>query len=149
MRLLLEGIYALAACLAFGVVFRLSGGKLFWAALGGALGWLSFRFAQRWLDSDIACYFLATVVISGYAEYMARRFQAPASIYLVISLIPLVPGGGIYDTMEACMQGLAGEAAKTGLHTIGIAGALAVGIVLVSSTVRLLNKRRCNQDGNE
>lgn len=142
MRLLFECVCVLAACAAFGVVFRLRGGKLLWAALGGALGWLSFRITQRWLSSDIACYFLATVVVSIYAECMARRFRAPASIYLVISLMPLVPGGGIYDTMEICMHDLAGDAAATGLHTIGIAGALAVGIVLVSSTVRLLNKWR-------
>lgn len=141
MRLLFETACAFAACLAFGVVFHLRGGKLAGAAAGGALGWLAFRLAAYGLNSDIARYFAATVVVSIYAECMARRFRTPASLYLVIALIPLVPGGGIYDTMETCMLGSPQEAVATGLHTVGIAGALAVGIVLVSSTVQLFHKR--------
>ena len=143
MRLLFEMVCVFAACLAFGVVFHLHGAKMLWAALGGALGWLAFRLSQG--ASDITRYFIATVVVSAYAEWLARRHRAPASIYLVIALIPLVPGGGIYDTMEACMRGAAQEALATGMHTVGISGALAVGIVLVSSTVRLFYKYRAKR----
>lgn len=142
MKLFWEVFWSFCACLAFGVIFRLRGGKLFCAAFGAALGWLVFRLANRLPGSDIADYFLATIVISIYSEIMARLFRAPVSIYLAVALIPLVPGGGIYDTMEQCLIGNASEAARLGLHTIGIAGALAIGIVMVSSTVRILTHQR-------
>lgn len=142
MRLLLEVFWSFCACLAFGVIFRLRGGKLFYAALGAALGWLVFRLANQLPGSDIPDYFLSTVIISIYSEVMARVFRAPVSIFLAIALIPLVPGGGIYDTMEQCLFGNASEAAHLGLHTVGIAGALAIGIVMVSSTVRILTHKR-------
>lgn len=142
MALLLEVFYAFLACLAFGIVFQLRGCKLWCAAAGGGLGWLVYRLCGRLPDSGITSYFFATLVISAYAELMARRFRAPVSIYLAVALIPLVPGGGIYDTMEQCIQGNVTAALATGLHTVGIAGALAIGIVMVSSTVRIITQYR-------
>ncbi len=142
MKLLLEVFLSFCACLSFGVIFRLRGEKLVFAALGAALGWLVFRLANRLPGSNIPDYFLATIVISAYSEMMARFFRAPVSIFLAVALIPLVPGGGVYDTMEQCLLGNAAEAARLGLHTVGIAGALAIGIVMVSSTVRLLTHQR-------
>ena len=143
MEILLETIIAFCASMAFGVFCRLRmrRGKLLFAALGGALGWFVYRAFGGLFSSDIPCYFMATIAISIYSECMARYFRAPVSVYLVISLIPLVPGGGIYNTMLQCIEGSPMEALNTGLHTVGIAGALAIGIVMVSSTVRIFTHK--------
>lgn len=138
MEIALEGFWALCACVGFGVVFRLRGVKLALAAVGGAIGWVVYRVC----GSDILGYFVATLVIAAYAEFLARRSRAPASIYLAVALIPLVPGGGIYDTMEHCLAGDATGALATGLHTVGVAGALAIGIVVVSSLVRIVTHEK-------
>ena len=81
----------------------------------------------------------ATIVIAAISEYLARHMYAPATIFLAVSLIPLVPGSGLYDTMEYCISSQTMLASTTGLHTLGIAAALAMGIVVVSSTVRILS----------
>lgn len=148
MKLLLEILWALLACLAFGVAcgLRVKGGRLIFAAAGGAIAWAVFRLCGLAIGSDIACYFLATVVISVYSELMARKQAAPISVYLSISLIPLVPGGGIYNTMLQFISGSTTQAVETGLHTLGIAGALAIGIVTVSSTVRIFTHRAIRTD---
>lgn len=141
MLVALEGFWALCACVGFGVVFRLRGAKLALAAFGGALGWVVYRVC----GGEILGYFVATLVISAYSEFLARRSRAPASIYLAVALIPLVPGGGIYDTMERCLAGDVTGALTAGLHTVGVAGALAIGIVVVSSLVRIATHGRQNQ----
>jgi uncharacterized membrane protein YjjB (DUF3815 family) len=82
-------------------------------------------------------FFVATIAISIYSEIMARVHKAPVTGYLLVSLLPLVPGGGIYYTMEYCIIGNTEMFLETGIHTLGIAGALALGILLVSSFVRL------------
>lgn len=73
-----------------------------------------------------------------YAEIMARLLKAPATGFLVVGILPFVPGGGIYYTMEYCLSGDTQLFLSTGIHTFGVAGAVAVGLLLVSSLVRLL-----------
>ena len=84
-------------------------------------------------------FFIATVVITIYSEVMARIHKVPVTGYLLIALLPMVPGGGIYYTMEYCINGDMMNFMNTGIHTLGIAGALAIGILLVSACVRILN----------
>ena len=67
---------------------------------------------------------------------MARVRKYPAISYLVVSIFPLLPGAGIYYTINAFVQGHMNDFSKIGSHTIAIAGALAVGILIVSTTVR-------------
>ena len=75
------------------------------------------------------------------------------TVYLVISYIPLVPGGGAYYTMEYLVGGETQLAMETGIHTLFVAGAIAMGIVLVSSMTRILaaygRRRREKQESSE
>ena len=50
----------------------------------------------------------------------------------------MVPGGGIYYTMEYGIAGNTEMFLETGMHTLGIAGALALGILVVSTLARVL-----------
>ncbi|MEG0508169.1 MAG: threonine/serine exporter family protein [Eubacterium sp.] len=143
MTILLACFYAFSATVAFGIVFNIRGVTLIIAGIGGSLGWLVYSELNGVFINNIPQYFIATLAIAFYAEMMARRFKAPATIYLAASLIPLVPGGGIYYTMQYFINGELDAAIGTALHTLGIAGALAMGIIVVSSTLRIwLNLRR-------
>jgi uncharacterized membrane protein YjjB (DUF3815 family) len=132
----LQCIWAFLACIAFGLVYSMRGKTLLIASLGGALGWfvyLIFNFLNR----DILQFFIATVATAIYSEIMARLLKKPATEFQIVALLPMVPGGGIFYTMEYCVIGNDEMFMKTGLHTLGIAGALAMGILLVSSLFRI------------
>ena len=114
---------------------------------GGALGWLVYLLANLAGGNDLISYFLAAMAIAIYSEIMARIRKYPVTSYLVISFLPLVPGAGIYNTMEYAIQGNTEMFLSQGLHTLGIAGCIAVGVLVVSSTVRMvvtfkLNRRK-------
>lgn len=132
----IQCVCAFFACVGFGFLFNVRGRMIFTTALGGALGWLAYVLCS-FTASDIPRYFVATLVISIYAEVMARVDKVPVIVYLIIALLPLVPGSGMYYTMEYWLTGDEVAFVTTGSHTIMIAGALALGIVLVSSMVRL------------
>lgn len=133
---LLSCLAAMVACVGFCFTYNLKGSVIFTASLGAAIGWAVFQLLAP-VSNDIAQYFFATIVISIYSEIMARIFKAPVTVFLIIALLPLVPGGGIYYTMEYCINGNMDMFINEGVHTFFIAGALAVGIILVSSLVRL------------
>lgn len=138
MSILIPCFWAFCACAAFGAVMNLHGKTLLFASLGGAIGWFFYLLSGS-LHNDIMQYFVATIVISIYAEVMARTFKMPVTGFLLVAMLPMVPGGGIYYTMEYCVIGNNTMFIETGLHTLGIAGALAMGTLLVSSLVRLWN----------
>lgn len=108
------------------------------AATGGMLSWVFFV-ACAPLGNDLAQYLISTIIVSAYAEIMARVFKAPVTGFLTIGILPLVPGGGIYYTMEHCVLGETDLFIETGIHTLAIAGALAIGVLVVSSMVRLVH----------
>ena len=144
MQTLLPCLYAGAACVAFTFVFNIHGwGKLICGA-GGALGWLVYLLCGQ----SIPAAFLAAVSISLFSEVMARVRRCPVTGYLLVAFLPLVPGGGIYSTMEHALNGESSLFLSTGAHTLGVAGALAVGILMVSSLVRMYSALRRRRRSN-
>lgn len=140
MELLLPCLYSFMGCVGYCLVFNIRMRKrmLLLASFGGAVGWCVYLLCG-WLQNDITQSFAAILAVAAYSEIMARLQKSPATVYLIVGLIPLVPGGGIYYTMEYCINGDMMNFMNTGIHTLGIAGALAIGILLVSACVRILN----------
>jgi len=141
MTYLLPCLYAFVACVAFCVLFNIHTGIPICAA-GGALGWLVYLATAPLFQSDLLQSFVAAVVASAYAEIMARIRKCPVTGYLLVALFPLVPGGGIYYAMEHAINGETDRFLDVLLHTLGLAGSLAVGILLVSSLVRIASSLR-------
>ena len=132
-------LWAFLACLGFCVVMniRTVSGMLI-CCFGGALGWATYLLALLAGAGDLLGYFLAALVISAYAEVMARVRKCPVTSYLLISFFPLVPGAGIYYTMEYALQGNTQMFLSQGMHTLSLAGSLAVGVLVMSSAVRVI-----------
>ena len=133
---LLPCVYAFLACLGFSIVFNIKGAGALICCFGAALGWLAYLCVLPALGSDVAAAFFAAMVIAAYSEVMARLRRCPVSGYLMVALLPLVPGGGIYYSMSYCVQGDTQHFLSTLLHTFGMAAALAVGAMISSSVMR-------------
>ncbi|MDI3537197.1 MAG: hypothetical protein PWP30_1679 [Eubacteriaceae bacterium] len=139
-------LYAFGGSLAFAILMNIPKNKLVLAAFGGFIAQFTFILGHLYFDSTVISCFLATLSLAFYSEVMARQTASPATIYLVVSLIPLVPGSSIYYTMLYFVQGDTQTGIETGLYTLAIAGALSMGIIIVSSTSKLIH--RINQKRN-
>ena len=144
---LLPCLYAFLACIGFCVLFNIHGAGMFICAGGGMLGWLCYLLTAPLVHSDIIQSFFAALVISAWSEIMARLRKCPVTSYLLVALFPLVPGGGIYYTMEYALAGETAAFLESLLHTLGLAGALAVGVLLVASVARLFSARQSRRSG--
>ncbi len=144
--LILPCVYAFFASLGFAYLFNIHGFGTIVCGFGGMVGWLAYLLSAPFVHSVIIQSFFAGLAISVFSEVMGRVRKAPVTGYLLVAFFPLVPGGGIYYTMKYCMDGQTDLFISKGLETLGIAGALAAGVVLASSTVRLFtnfhNQRR-------
>lgn len=137
MREFIQCICAFTGSFGFGIIFNIKGKLLFLGALGGAVAWLSYLVSALFFSSDISAYFIAAMTVSLYSECMAVFLKTPVSMYLVTSLIPLVPGGLIFYTMQELIQGHLRSAANRGVYTFEIAGAIAMGVLIMSFLVKI------------
>ena len=85
------------------------------------------------------CCLFGTIFAAAYAEIMARIRKYPAISYLVIGLISLIPGSNIYYTAQQALQGNLDRFFQEGALLVVTAGVMAVGIILVSSTARIIH----------
>lgn len=120
------------ACAGFCVIFNIRGWGIPICCAGGALGWLVYLLFGR----TIPAAFLAAVFIGLYAEIAARLRRCPVTGYVLVALLPLVPGGGIYYAMRQAMTQQLDQFRLTMLETLGMATALAIGSMLSSSAFR-------------
>lgn len=136
-NLFLPVLCAFVACIGFAMIYNIHGPGILICAFGGALGWLVYLLSEPLLQSDISQTMAAAVVIAVYSEIMARIRRCPVTGYLLVAIFPLVPGAGVYHTMEHAVNGENQAFLDSFLHTLGLAGAIAVGVLLVSSLVRM------------
>ncbi len=129
---------AIVGCVGFAILFNVHGKGTILCILGGGLAWAVYGISAKYGNSDIFGYFCAALFAAAYSEVMARIRKCPATAYLVIAIFPLIPGASIYYTANHFALGNAAAFASRGKHTIAIAGALAVGILIVSTIFRLI-----------
>lgn len=128
---IIQVICAVIGSLGFSFIFHLKRDKLLVASVGGGLTWLFYLLVVHRVNGEFAAYFLATVFATFYAELMARVKKAPATIFVITALIPLIPGGSLYYTMEYLMQKDMGMMRSKAAETAMLALAIAMGITIV------------------
>lgn len=138
MNLFMPSFYSFVATLAFSVLFNIKGKNVWLSALGGGLSWFFYIFSLKFNVSEPLAFFYASVMVAIYSEIMARVRKCPVTTFIICGILPLVPGGGMYYTMLASVEGNVTKSLNTGLSTLTIAGAVAVGVILVSSLTRLI-----------
>ena len=124
--------------LGFGVLFHLRGKKLIIASLGGFLSWSVFLALAGLIPSEAIRYFLASAAVTVYAEVFARVLKTPTTTFLVVSLIPLIPGGALYYTMNYALNEQWSSFINQAFYTLELAFCLAVGIIAVTTLTRMV-----------
>ena len=88
---------------------------------------------------------LRELAVDLLAEMLARRQKAPAIIYALIGVVPLVPGAGLYRTMLALVLKDYASAAAIGVETVLISGCIALAIAIVTLFARHASVKRAQR----
>lgn len=139
---LMLNIGCFVGCIGFSVYFNIHGPGIVVCCLGGVLTWSAYLLALHLGVGVIYSNLLGGIVASVYAEIMARVRRFPAISYLVVSLFPLLPGAGVYYTMAYAVENNMTKFSAKGFETGAVAGALALGILLVSTAFRIWSNYR-------
>lgn len=133
-------VYAFLAALFFAVLYNVRGPLLFVTAFCGALGQMVYDWVGN--DSIVLQFLSATVVMAIYSEIFARVFKVPVMVILTVGILPIIPGAGLYNAINALLKGAFVDFRTYGLETLLAMGAMAIGIMLVTSVMQLVKSVR-------
>lgn len=140
MALTLLTVFAATAgyCLLINVPWRL----FLPAAAGGVLSWAVYLLLRVRIGSLFYLLILVGAVSAAYSELAAKLARAPATIFLIPALIPLVPGGYVYYMMSALVQGNPDGMRRYGQLTAEWAFGLAAGICVVAVLHQIFSREK-------
>lgn len=122
---------SVAFALLFGVPkrFYLSGG------ITGAIGWLVYCFTVNSTSTTVAT-FIGTVVVVLISRLLTVRMKCPITVFLIVGIFPLIPGGRVYYTIYYVVTEELNQAVQSGLGALKIAFAIVLGIAVMVSIPR-------------
>lgn len=127
----LQLIAAFLGSLGFCLVFQLRRKYLFPAALGGLLCWGVYLLFNDAASSVFLPALAASAFAALYAEVLARVMKAPVTLFFISAVIPLIPGGNLFNAMRSAVRSEWETASMHGSMTLQYAVGIALGICLV------------------
>lgn len=129
---------AFIGSMGFAMLFNIRGDKLISCAFGGLVSWSVCLGLGCFIEGEVVRFFIASMVLTLYAEIMARVRKSPDTIYIICAAIPLFPGGSLYNTMHLAAEGRWEEFSQTGMHTLLLAAAIAVGVICMMTLMHVI-----------
>ncbi len=128
----LKLVTAAMGSLGFSILFYLKPRRLPLATLGGFLSCGVYLLVQFFVGGELIPNLAGAFAGAIFSEIMARATKAPVPVYLLPCIIPLVPGGLLYRTMNHFIRGAYGQAGTYALTTLAVAVGIAGGIMAAS-----------------
>jgi len=132
---------AVGGSVAFALLFNCRTRYVLFAIAGGAISWGLYLIAESRFGLDVFGSSLVSALIGSLlAEICARRFKAPATLFLIPFVVPLIPGSSLFYAFSS----LLGEAANPfALNTIKAVLGIAIGTGIIASlfSIKLIRKR--------
>ena len=137
-ELLLQFIYAGLATFGFTIIFRVPKSDILICSLIGALGWTIYQIAFVYGLTVVMAVFLGACTVALLSDIFSKLLKEASTVFIIPGIMPLVPGAGMYRMMLELihndMTGFATEATQTLMS----AGAIAVGLLVMGSLLKIL-----------
>lgn len=129
-----------AGTLGFGLLFNLRRKHLVTAVAGGMATWIVYLLCAESLEGIFIPTLIASAFAALFSEIMARTFKAPVPLYLLPSVVPLIPGGSLYYAMSYCVNRNWQLSGEYGFQTLQYALAIALGMSLVWAAADMIKR---------
>lgn len=129
--MIVQVIAAFFVTIFFSIIFNSRRSQLIYSGFVGALGWLAYLLVIEADGNVVIASFVGSLIISILATILSNIKKAPITIFQIPGIIPLVPGMGMYNTLHAVIINDIDSAMVHLFQTLQIAGAIAVGMMLI------------------
>ncbi len=136
--LLTQFIFIMFATCGFCIIFKVPVKHFPPCVATGSVGWLIYQLSMYYDASPVLSCFVASCAVGLLSDICARLFKDASTIFIIPGILCLVPGSGMYYTMEALLDNNMSEAASRGTQTLLMAGAIAAGLLIIGSLIQVI-----------
>ncbi|WP_346935829.1 threonine/serine exporter family protein [Clostridium sp.] len=145
MKYLIQIITAYIGSLGFALLFNIKKERILYASIGGIITWCIYLLSFYYCEDIFLSNMIAAILATTYSEVLARLHKAPTTVFLLPSIVPLVPGGSLYYSMSYAVMGNKTNFDIYALSTLKTALGIAVGIIVVSVIVYHFTNYKCKR----
>ena len=137
-ELIPEIIAATVGTLGFAMLFKMKGKYLPFISVCGCLAYCIYLGVLFFGYSEILAAFASASFVAIVAEIFARVLKAPAVIFTIVGIVPIVPGSALYYSMRNLLLRDIDGFFVSLKSTCTITAGIVFGIVAVSAIMKLL-----------
>lgn len=131
-------IYATLATFGFTLIFRVPKRAIIVASLIGGFGWLTYQFAANYDFTPIIACFLGACTVALLSDIASKVSKDASTVFIIPGIMPLVPGAGMYRMMLEFIHNDMSGFADMAVQTLMAAGAIAVGLLVMGSLIKII-----------
>jgi len=120
------------------LTFCIKGHKLVFAGFSGMVGSFVYSVVSGISGHSNFAILIGAIAVGLYSETAARVLKAPATVFSIPGILPLVPGIAAYEMIQFLVNNELISAVEKLVETVSGAGAIAFGIMFVTAVFRLL-----------
>ena len=125
----------------FSLVFGVAKKHFLFALFSAVISCLAFEIVALLGWGLFMSSFIGAGLAAAYSDIMAHKIKTPATVMIIIGMIPLVPGARLYYTMYGIVNSDAEMFSSYGRSALLIAAGIAVGIIAVTAISRPINAK--------
>lgn len=137
-----QAVTSFFAAAAFSIMYNAPRATIWAGGFSGMIGWVLYitLSTQGRLDAVFAT-FIASFVVSMVCQYFARRYKMPVTVFSIVSIIPMVPGGTSYNAMREFVEKNYNLALQYLSEVFMISGAITFGLLLGGVLTQIIKKQ--------
>ena len=112
------------------------------AGLGGFAGWLCYLAVLRLTANGYLAGYAGTVLAAIWSEAAARVLRVPATGFLIVTSIPMIPGAALYRCMRSLFLADMKLFRQEGAYAVLFASCMAAAFITVTVFVHLAGSAR-------
>lgn len=140
---------AFVVSFAVSLTFNIKGHKLVFAGFSGLIGYFVYSVVFHITGHSNFAILIGATAVGLYSETAAKVLKSPATVFSIPGILPLVPGIAAYEMIRFLVGSEPVSAVGKLTETLGGAGAIAFGIMLVTAVFRSVTGTRSKKPERE
>ena len=127
----IQFVLAFLAALCFAIVFNCPKKECFTSGIGGGIAWVIYVYVYHRTTNAVIGIFVASLFAAAFSRFFSYRHMEPSTVFLLPSIVPLVPGSAMYRTMKGILDSNIYSTFMEATKAIKFAGVIAIAIMIV------------------
>lgn len=128
LELIFSFIAIFFATVGFSVIFSVPSSELFFCGVVGLVCYVVYYYIFKTFDEEIIGCILGTFFAVCLSRTLTFYRKMPITVYVIPAIIPLAPGGAIYNSMYYLIENDVSTSLSYGLYAVKVAGSIGIGI---------------------